>query len=235
MTENQKKLADLFLDTKTHAKVVRRKKEGDGSFSLYDTTRDTSPIDFPVNDEEFAIKAHEKDITAPLSPIYVNLRNLPDEMIDLIGRVLAEVVVDKKFAVCTGIPKTALAMAQAFAAHSGVEFIDIFDKVGTDTKREIKAKPDAAAGQGKHLVIIDDVISQGGSKVEAIKAAEDLGYQVSILVLINREQGGSKQLEEQGYKVYSAFYISELLSYFLQKEKITDKQYRAVKNYLNQS
>lgn len=235
MTDNQKKLADLFLNTKTHAKVVRRKKASDGSYSLDDTTRDTSPIDFPVNDEEFAIKAHEKNIEAPLSPIYVNLRNLPEEMIDLIGQVLAEIEVDEKFDVCTGIPKTALAMAKTYSKYSEVPFIDILDKVGTDTQREIKAKAGAPVGNGLHLVIIDDVISQGGSKFESIKAAEDLGYQVSILILINREQGGSKLLEERGYKVYSAFNLSELLSYFLQKEKITDAQYRAVKDYLAQS
>ena len=41
-------------------------------------------LDFAQNDEEFALKVHEVNINVPLSPVYVNLRNL------LVGNLLTE-------------------------------------------------------------------------------------------------------------------------------------------------
>ncbi len=81
LTQSQQALADSLLSTKTEAKVGRRRKNPDGSYELYTTVRPTSPIDFPVNDEEFALKSHEHNIEDPLSPIYINLRNLPEDLL----------------------------------------------------------------------------------------------------------------------------------------------------------
>lgn len=236
LSTSQKELLDLFFETKTQAKVLRRQTLEDGSFKFYDTIRDTRPIDFAINDEEFAIKIHEIKPNAPLTPIYVNLRNLPEELLDKVAKVLSEVKLDQTPDLCTGIPKTAVTMAQKYSKESNIPFIDLFDKVGSDTNRKILAKPDSAKGEGKSIIIIDDVVSQARSKIEAIAAAEEAGYKVlGVLILVDREQGGAKQLEEKGYKVNSAFRISEIMEYYLQTGKVTQKQYNDVIAYLQSS
>lgn len=232
LSKSKEELADLLFNTKIQAKVLRRRTLEGGKYEFYDTVRDTSPIDFPINNEEFAIKIHEQIPDAPLSPIYVNLRNLPEELIDKIAQVLAEVPRNETPDVITGIPKTAVAMAQKFSEKTGIPYVDIFEKVGTDTNRKIQTLQDAPKGEGKTLLVIDDVISQGNSKFEAIKAAQDLGYKVSVLVLVDREQGGSKELERRGVPTYAALKLSDILEYYVERGKITKDQQRDVLNYI---
>ncbi len=234
LTNLQQELLDLLFETKTQAKVLRRKVKEDGSFEFYDLVRDTRPIDFPVNEEEFAIKIHQVQPDTPLSPIYVNLRNLPENVLGSIGKVMSEIEFEDQPDVCTGIPKTAIAMAEKFAGLTGIPFVDIYEKMGTDTNRTIETKEGAPKGEGKKLVIIDDVVSQAKSKYEAIKVAEDLGYKVvGILVLVDREQGGAKELGERGYKVYAPLTLTKVISYYLENGKITKEQYDQVLEYLN--
>jgi orotidine-5'-phosphate decarboxylase len=230
LKDSQMKLADLFLSTKTEAKVLRRKRVN-GGFQFYQFIRKTSPIDFPANSEEFAIKVHEKEPDAPLSPIYVNLRNLPVNLLKEIAKVLAEVALNEKYDLCTGIPNTANVFAQYYSKASKIPYIDVFEKIGTSTDRKLVSAKGAKSGKGKKLLVIDDVISQGHSKFEAIKVAEDLGYKVGLLVLIDRSQGGSQVLKEKGYSLYSAFSIFPLIDYYLKNKKITQTQYKSIKSY----
>src|SRR3989338_4711811 len=130
LTKSQQELADLLLNTKIEAKVIKRKKKDDGIFYLEEGSRPTSPIDFSQNEEEFALKVHEVNIETPLSPVYVNLRNLPDNVLDKIGQVLAEVNLETPQDFCTGIPKAAMVIGQNFSEKSKIPFLDVFEKVG---------------------------------------------------------------------------------------------------------
>lgn len=232
LSGKQKKLLDLFFETKTSAKVLRREKLQDEKYRFYDIIRDTRPIDFPLNDSEFAIKIHEVNPNAPLSPYYINLRNLPEELLNIIAELLADVDIHDRADIVTGIPKTAIDMARKYCQITKIPFVDIFEKTGTDVNRKIQVKGDTPPGNGKKLVIVDDVVSQGRSKFEAIKAAEDAGYDAcAILVLIDREQGGTKEMENSGYAVYSVFKISQIMNYYLGTGKITQEQYDNFLNY----
>lgn len=233
LTPIKKELLDLFFNTKTSAKVLRRKGLSPGSYQFYDIVRETRPIDFPVDQTEFALKIHEVKPDASLSPYYINLRNLPEELLDRIADVLAELRLKVRPDFCTGIPKTAVTMAQKYASVSKIPFVDLFEKTGTDTDRKIEVKSDAPAGGGRNIIIIDDVVSQARSKFEAIAAAQKAGYNVvGILVLVDREQGGAREMKRKGYTVYSVFKISSIMRYYLQSGKIKKDQYNKVVSYL---
>jgi orotate phosphoribosyltransferase len=234
MNQLQEELLGLFLTTKTNAKVLRRKKKEDGSYEFYEHYRDTSPIDFPVNDEEFAIKAHEKDPNAPLSPIYVNLRNLPAHLIDKIAQAMKELNLQANFV--TGIPTTAISFAKSYSEKTSIPFVDIIEKSGTSINRKLVAKEGAPKGEGKSILIIDDVISQGNSKFEVLKVAEELGYKVAgFVVLIDRAQGGSHKLSEMGVKLHSVFTLPDIVEYYKEKGQISEDKYRTITAYFTQS
>lgn len=233
LTKSQQELADLLLNTKIEAKVIKRKKKDDGTFYLEEGSRPTSPIDFALNDEEFALKVHEININAPLSPVYVNLRNLPENLLEKIGQVLSEVKLDSEQDFCTGIPKAAMIIGQKFAEKSGISFLDVFEKIGANTDRRIIIKEGVNPNPDTKLLVIDDVIAHGKSKLEALEAAKTVGFYVNMLVLIDREQGGVEQVEKEGCRVYSAMKLSSILKYYLEKNMITDKQYQDSINYLN--
>jgi orotate phosphoribosyltransferase len=66
---------------------------------------------------------------------------------------------------------------------------------------------------GHRVVVVEDVITSGGSALEACTAVEAAGGQVlGILALLDREAGGREVLERAGYRVLSLIRISELLA-----------------------
>ncbi|HEX4667048.1 MAG TPA: orotate phosphoribosyltransferase [Chthoniobacterales bacterium] len=64
---------------------------------------------------------------------------------------------------------------------------------------------------GNCVVVIDDVITTGGSTLQAIDAVESEGGQVAfVLVLVDRWEGGRETIEERGHKVVSLFTRADL-------------------------
>jgi len=65
---------------------------------------------------------------------------------------------------------------------------------------------------GMPVVIVEDVITTGGSAQEAIGAVESEGGQVlGVLAVVDREEGGRAALEQAGYAVEALMTASELL------------------------
>ena len=65
---------------------------------------------------------------------------------------------------------------------------------------------------GMPVVIVEDVITTGGSAQEAIVAVESEGGQVlGVLAVVDREEGGRTALEQAGYGVEALVTASELL------------------------
>jgi len=231
LTKQQEKLANLLFITKIQAKVKRRQHLPNGSFSFYDVTRPTSPIDF-AQEGEFALKLHERKPEALLSPIYINLRNLPPNVLDQIGLVLAEIPSEEKPDFCTGIPNAGVPLAEAYSKASKIPIREIFAKVQTASKRKIVSQ-EQPRNKG-NIRIIDDLVTQADTKLEAIEAAEAQGYKITdIVVLVDREQGGSLQLSKAGYKFKSAFTLSQLLKYYLRTGKLDQNRFNQVTSYLS--
>jgi orotate phosphoribosyltransferase len=91
----------------------------------------------------------------------------------------------------------------------------------------------AEVASGERILFFDDVISEGSSKLEAIKPLEQLGADVeSVLVVVDREQHGKENLEKLGYKVHALTKVSELTQRLLQDTKISTEQADAVLNYV---
>ena len=66
---------------------------------------------------------------------------------------------------------------------------------------------------GSRVVVIEDVITSGGSALRACDAVREEGGEVlAVLALVDREGGGREAIEEAGYRVLSLFRVSELLT-----------------------
>jgi orotate phosphoribosyltransferase len=66
--------------------------------------------------------------------------------------------------------------------------------------------------EGVRALVIEDVITSGGSALQACDAVEKEGGEVvGVLSVIDRESGGREAIEARGYRVLSLFRISELL------------------------
>ena len=70
-----------------------------------------------------------------------------------------------------------------------------------------------APAKGSRVVIVDDVITTGGSALKAAEVALECGYTVStVLCLVDRQQGGEAVFAKLGIPLRSLFKIEEFLS-----------------------
>jgi len=66
---------------------------------------------------------------------------------------------------------------------------------------------------GSKVVIVEDVVTSGGSSMKAIKRAEEEGLVVlGVVTLVDREEGGRENIEKEGYWLKSIFTKSEILA-----------------------
>lgn len=64
---------------------------------------------------------------------------------------------------------------------------------------------------GDSVVVVDDVITTGGSTIQAIDAIEEAGGRTAfVIVLVDREEGGRVNIEKRGYKVFPIFTRADL-------------------------
>lgn len=65
---------------------------------------------------------------------------------------------------------------------------------------------------GDSVVVVDDVITTGGSTLQAIEAIEANGGEIAfVIVLVDRQEGGRQNIENRGYRVVSIFGREDLI------------------------
>lgn len=63
---------------------------------------------------------------------------------------------------------------------------------------------------GDRVVILEDVVSTGGSSLKACDRAEEFGLQIdAVLTIIDRELGGKEAILQRGYQFFSLFTKSD--------------------------
>jgi len=64
---------------------------------------------------------------------------------------------------------------------------------------------------GMNVVILEDVVTTGGSSLKAIDATEKEGYKVrGIVAILDRLEGGKETIESRGYLFKSIFTLNDL-------------------------
>ena len=98
-----------------------------------------------------------------------------------------------------GRPIGAVFVRKAAKAHGTSLMVEGLDDAGGETL------------QGKHVVLIDDVATSGGS---ILKAAEQIeaagGVMKDAIVILDREQGADANLAERGIRLHALFTATDL-------------------------
>ena len=88
--------------------------------------------------------------------------------------------------------------------------------------------------KGEHILFFDDLVTSAQSKIEGIKPLEQQGAKVeTVLVLVDREQGGKENLEKMGYELIALTTISELVNNLINIKYISEEQAKLVRDYVN--
>jgi len=167
------------------------------------------------------------------SPIYLDLRRLVSHprALQTVANAFLPVLRQLEFDRLAAIPYAALPIGTAIALAGNWPLVY--------PRRESKAYGTKSAvegdfGPGETAVLIDDLVTTGGSKLETIEKLTAAGLKVrDIVVLIDRGQGATRVLAEAGYRLRALLTLRQLVDAWQAAGAISDQQVAEVTRYLN--
>lgn len=167
-----------------------------------------------------------------VSPIYLDLRRLVGDAQALARAAAAYLGILRtlEFDRIAGLPYAALPIAAAISLQSGKPMIyPRKEQKEYGTKSTVEGPFES----GETAVVIDDLITTGGSKIEGIEKLEAAGLNVrDIVVLIDRQSRPSTELAEKDIELHSVFSLMDLLEHWLKSGVITEEQYSQTSAFL---
>ena len=167
-----------------------------------------------------------------MSPIYVDLRLLPSSpaLLKQAAKALAQVAQTLTFDRVAGIPLGGLPIGTALSLEMERPLIYPRPEV---KQHGAKRMVEGIYQAGETVLVVDDLISAGGAKLDAIRQLEAEGLQVrDVLVIIDREQGGREELAAAGYTLHSLFTLLDLVGALESSGSICAEQAATVRRYL---
>lgn len=134
---------------------------------------------------------------------------------ELIRRVAAEtgVTVEAVGGLTMGADPVALAVAIASGREGAGGPLHAFAVRKTAKAHGLGRLIEGNFAAGQSVVVVDDVITTGGSTLQAIDAIEKEGGKVAfVMALVDREEGGKAAIEARGVPVYALATKSQLRS-----------------------
>jgi uridine monophosphate synthetase len=182
---------------------------------------------------QFRLKLHETKPDAPLSPIYIDLRvvrSFPPTFRDIAG-ILGRMVLKHHPDFVADVPTAASPIVGAIACSFNLPMLS----PRIDAKSHgLKTRIEGIPKPGASVVLVDDLITQAQSKIEAVNLLRDHDLKVEhVVVLIDREQGGGDELARHGCSLHAAVTLRCMLDTYVHEQRITDAQRNTVLEYLS--
>ncbi|MDH5200548.1 MAG: phosphoribosyltransferase [Candidatus Bathyarchaeota archaeon] len=173
------------------------------------------------------------------SPVYINLRLLIGHPTAL--RRVAHVLLDElrtlqqmrhpqvaPFDLVAGVPFGGLHVATAFSLTAKVPMVYLHprsDGLGQDIE--------GLYSPSQRVLIMDDLITGGGSILETALHLEECGLLVrDAVVLVDRGQGGRERLRRHGINLVALLTLETLLNYLMSSRKIPEDWYQRSMDFL---
>lgn len=166
------------------------------------------------------------------SPFYIDLRILISypKALKKVAEVYNQMLKKIEFDRMVAVPYTGIPIVCAVSLLNNKPFLY--------TRKEAKSYGIKRPVEGEFkkkdkVVLIDDMITTGGSKLEVIKIINNLGLQIKeVVVLFDRLQGGREELAKEGFVLHSAFTILDWINVLKRKKIIDEEKYKQILNYL---
>lgn len=140
----------------------------------------------------------------------------------LIGNIIFDIIGDAEISAAGGLTLGADPIANALSLISYQKKKPIKSFV---VRKDIKDHGTMKAVEGnvttgERVVIIDDVITTGGSTITAIEIAREAGLIVDrVIALVDREEGGRENIEKYVGRVDAVLTRSEIMGLYKKRQK----------------
>ena len=143
-----------------------------------------------------------KLVSGGVSNFYFNCKPamLDPEGKELIGRLIFSTIRDLQVTGIGGLELGSVPISSAVSLISQLEGQPIKEFIVRKEKKDhgIPAKVEGEFVAGEKVVVVDDVITTGGSTIKAVEALQKLGLEVSkVVVLVDREEMNGRQSIEK--------------------------------------
>lgn len=167
------------------------------------------------------------------SPVYLDLRPLISSptVLQCAARAYVYLLEDMQFDRIAAIPYAAIPIGTAVSLMTGKPLIYPRKEAKTyGTGRAIEGHFKV----GERVIVLDDVISTGGSKIAALTPLQEAGLVVEdVVVLVDRGQGGALELAANGLSLQAALRMSDMIDVLLEEDRITPQQHDEVTAFLD--
>ena len=167
------------------------------------------------------------------SPIYVDLRRLVNnpQVLEMAAAEYVPLLKGLDYERIAAIPYAALPIGTAVALQTRDPLIYPRREVKEyGTRRRVEGEYHA----GERAVLVDDLISSGGSKLEAAAPLKEEGLVVEdVVVLIDRQQGGAEDLARHGLRLHAAVTLREIVALLVAAGKLDAETQTRVERYLS--
>lgn len=163
-----------------------------------------------------------------LSPYYIDLRIIPSypgvfrRVTNFYLDIVQNDIGSDRVTRIAGIPTAGISLASVLAYSLNKPFLYVRKEEKTYGRER---RVEGILNPGDRVLLVDDLITTGGNLISAAKAIiSEGGIVEEALVLIDREEGGKKSLEENGMTLHYLLKISEVAKILYNIEIITKQQ-----------
>ncbi len=158
------------------------------------------------------------------SPFYIDLRLLVSRptVLAMAAKAYATILAGIEHDRIAGVPYAALPIGTAVSLEADVPLVY--------PRKEAKAygmgkQIEGAWDPGDRIVVIEDLITSGGSIVKSVEAMREAGMVIEdAIVLIDREQGGVENLAAAGIRVHSVFKLDQILDVLVAHGRLSEEK-----------
>ncbi len=166
------------------------------------------------------------------SPIYIDLRRLitAPGVLAQVAAAYLPLMRSLEFDRLAALPYAALPIGTAVSLQSGWPMIfPRREAKGYGTRKLIEGEPVV----GETIVVVDDLATTGGSKLEAIEKLQGADLKVTdIVVLIDRQSGAQQAMAKVGCTLHAVFTLRGLLERWERTGRVSAQQVQAVREFL---